>query len=123
MQYLIRLGIPEVEQYWENLTKLVKDNKANKKDIITYNKLGKTFKLIAFNPLYPGLKTHEIDQLTKRYGYKVFDSYVENNKPGAMRVFWVYGPNKNEITIIGIEPHPNDKSNSYKMITLSATGD
>lgn len=40
-----------------------------------------------------------------------------------MRVFWVYGPNKNEITIIGIEPHPNDKSNSYKKITLSATGD
>ena len=26
-------------------------------------------------------------------------------------MFWVYGPNKQEITVIGLEPHPEDKKN------------
>ena len=51
---------------------------------------------------------------------KVWESYLENNKPAAGRVFWVYAPNQNDITIIGLEPHPNTKKDSYKKITLSA---
>ena len=39
-------------------------------------------------------------------------SYLENHKPVAGRIFWVYGPDKNDITIIGIEPHPNDKKDA-----------
>ena len=58
--------------------------------------------------------------MTKRYGIKVWQSYLENNKPAAGRVFWVYGPNKSDITIIGLEPHPNDKKNAYQKITLSS---
>ena len=49
---------------------------------------------------------------------KVFESYIENNVSSAKRIFWVYAPYKNDITIIGIEPHPNDK-NDYKRIILS----
>lgn len=64
----------------------------------------------------------EIDLLTARYGIKVWESYLENNTPGAGRIFWVYGPDKGDITIIGLEPHPNDKSNAYKKITLSQMG-
>ena len=29
----------------------------------------------------------------------------------AGRIFWVYEPGKEDITIIGIEPHPEDKKN------------
>ena len=56
----------------------------------------------------------------KRYGQKVWESYLENHKPAAGRIFWVYGPDKNDITIIGIEPHPNDKKDAYQKITLSS---
>ena len=72
-------------------------------------------KFISENPRHPGLQTHEIEALTKRYGRKVWQSYLENNTPAAGRVFWVYGPADNEITIIGLEPHPNDKGNAYNI--------
>jgi len=40
----------------------------------------------------------------------------------AGRIFWCYGPDKGDITIIGLEPHPEDKSIGYRKITLSAMG-
>ncbi|MGI5123088.1 hypothetical protein H0R97_01305 [Treponema socranskii] len=49
-----------------------------------------------------------------------WELYLENNKPAAGRIFWVYDPNKSDITIIGLEPHPNDKKDAYRKITLSA---
>lgn len=54
---------------------------------------------------------------------KVWQSYLENRPPAAGRIFLVYGPNRGDITIIGIEPHPNDKSNAYDTITLSSMGE
>ena len=77
-------------------------------------------KKLANDLFYPGLNTHEIDPLSKRYGMKVWQSYLENRRSGARRMFWVYGPNQNEITIIGLEPHPEDaKNGAYDRITLS----
>ena len=53
-------------------------------------------------------------------GMKVWQSYLENKTSGAMRMFWVYGPNQNDITIIGLELHPEDKKNgAYDRIILS----
>lgn len=46
-------------------------------------------------------------------GQKVWEYYLENHKPAAGQIFWVYGSDKNDITVIGLEPHPNDK----KMLT------
>ena len=115
----IRLGILEVNNFWKELKNKVDSGIANKNEIIKYKKPGKTFKLIYENPRYPGLNSHEIKALSLRYGMKVFESYIENKNPSAGRIFWVYGPNKEDITIIGIEPHPNDKSNAYEKISLS----
>lgn len=117
--YNIKLGIPGVEEYWNNLKIKVNSKLANKTDEIKYKKLGNTFKKLSEDPKYPGLCSHEIKALTKRYGMKVFESYIENNKPKAGRVFWIYGPKQKDITIIGIEPHPEDKSKSYEKIELS----
>ena len=58
-----------------------------------------------------------------KYGMKVWESYLENNTPGADRIFWAYGPKQGDITVIGLEPHPNDKSNAYKKTTLSQMGE
>ncbi len=120
--YTIRLGVPEMESLWKNLSEKVSAGKAGKNELQLYQKLGKTMRFIAENPRHPGLQTHEIDALTKRYGRKVWQSYLENNTPAAGRLFWVYGPGVNEITVIGLEPHPNDKGNAYKKIVLSNTG-
>lgn len=118
--YAIHLGIPEMKDFWDSLRKKVKDGKATKVEQSLYQKFGKTMKLLSINPRHTGLHTHDIESLTKRYGMKVWESYLENNKPAAGRVFWVYAPNQNDITIIGLEPHPNTKKDSYKKITLSA---
>ncbi|MCH2547738.1 MAG: hypothetical protein MK052_09040 [Alphaproteobacteria bacterium] len=37
---------------------------------------------------------------------EVFEAYAENKTPGAYRIFWFYGPDKKEITIVAITPHP-----------------
>lgn len=85
--------------------------------------MGNALKKIAENPLYQSLKSHEIDTLSRRYGMKVWESYLENKKSGAMRMFWVYGPEQQQITIIGLEPHPEDKKNGvYDRINLSDLG-
>ena len=121
--YKIKLGVPEMKNFWDNLSSKIKNNTANKEDEKQYKKIGKAFKLLSENPRYPGLQTHEIDSLSKRYGLKVWESYLENNTPRAGRIFWVYGSEKNDITVIGLEPHPNDKSNACKKITVSKLGE
>lgn len=121
--YKIKLGVPEMKSLWENLSSKVKNKTANKDEEKQYKKIGKALKLLSENPRYPGLQTHEIDSLSNRYGLKVWESYLENNTPRSGRIFGVYGPEKNDITVIGLEPHPNDKSNAYNKITLSKFGE
>jgi hypothetical protein len=58
------------------------------------------------NMRHPGLKTHKYNSLYGLEGEDVFEAYVENRTPGAFRVFWYYGPDKNVITILAITPHP-----------------
>ena len=109
---------------WNDLKYRNDHGEATRNEQTIYRKLGKAMKLLSGNPRHPGLHSHEISVLTKRYGgIKVWESYLENNTPGAGRIFWVYGPEQNDITVIGIEPHPNDKGNAYKKITLSDMGD
>ena len=121
--YKIHLGIPEMKTLWDQLSEKVKRGGANAKEEKLYRQIGKAMYLLSLDPHYPGLKSHEISALTARYGMKVWESYLENNTPTAGRLFWVYGPEKGDITIIGLEPHPNDKSNAYKKITLSSMGE
>jgi hypothetical protein len=75
----------------------------------------KTLRYLETNLRSKSLQTHEYESLTRRYGIKVFEAYVQQNAPGAYRVFWHYGPDetgKDErripiITIIAITPHPD----------------
>ncbi len=58
------------------------------------------------NPKHPSLQTHEFHSLTAILGQKVWEAYVETNTPAAYRIFWYYGPDKGQITIHMITPHP-----------------
>lgn len=117
------MGIPEMQELWSTLEKKIKEQTANKNEQKLFKLLVSCFSKLSSDPRYPGLCTHDIEALTKRYGQKVWESYLENHKPGAGRIFWVYGPDQNDITIIGLEPHPNDKKDAYQKITLSAKGE
>lgn len=58
------------------------------------------------NLKHPSLKTHEYSSEKGKNGEKVFESYVQNNSPGAYRIFWHYGPGKGIISVLSIIPHP-----------------
>ena len=120
----ILMGIPEMAELWNDLQSSYRNGTISKKDEELYKKWGNALKKLSNDPKYPSLNTHEITSLSRRYGMKVWQSYLENKKSGARRMYWVYGPGKNDITIIGLEPHPeDDKNGSYDRITLSNLDD
>ena len=88
---------PEAEETLANLQQI---------DQKKYKKVLKTLGLMQTNMRHPGLKTHKYNSLYGLEGEDVFEAYVENRTPGAFRVFWYYGPDKNVITILAITPHP-----------------
>ena len=120
MKFIIRMGVPEMEDLWKNLCKKSKEGTLKGYDKKLLKKLAKVLRFLQSDPKYPGLRTHEINILSKKYGIKVWQSYLENNTPSAGRLFWVYGPERKDITIIGIEPHPEDKKDAYEKIRLSS---
>jgi hypothetical protein len=73
-----------------------------------FKQVHKAISLLRQNPRHPGLRTHEYGSIANPYDpkKKVFEAYAQNKTPGAYRVFWCYGKNKDEITIIAITPHP-----------------
>ena len=116
----IRKGIPEMEALWDKLQTGHRNGKNSKKDEELYMKWGSALKKLSVDPMYPSLHTHEIEPLSRRYGMKVWQSYLENKTSKARRMYWVYGPEQKDITIIGLEPHPEDaKNGAYDRINLS----
>ena len=120
MAYAIRMGVPQMNALWTRLQREFRSGTIDKHDAALYKKWGKALKLLSENPRHPGLRTHDIEPLTQRYGMRVWQSYLENRTSDAMRMYWVYGPDRQSITIIGLEPHPEDKkSNAYAKVSLS----
>lgn len=66
----------------------------------------KTLAYLEANPRHPSLNTHKYSALRGMQGQEIFEAYAENNTPAAYRIFWHYGPEKNQITIISITAHP-----------------
>jgi hypothetical protein len=66
----------------------------------------KALELMKCNLRHPSLNTHEYHSFKGPAGQKVFESYAQQKTAGAYRIFWCYGPNKSEITILLIIPHP-----------------
>jgi hypothetical protein len=126
MPFTIRMGIPQMEEYWQDLKYKNSKNTLSKEESKIFKKLVKAFYFLSNNPKHNGLNSHEIDELSVRQSkivgkkIKVFQSYLENNTPAAGRFYWCYAPNKEQITIMGIEPHPEDsKRDGYNKVLLS----
>ena len=71
-----------------------------------YKKVRKTLGLMQVNLRHPSLQTHKYASISGPNGEEVFEAYVESKTPAAFRIFWCYGPETGEITIIAITPHP-----------------
>jgi len=73
-----------------------------------FNQVHKTIALLLENPRHNSLHTHEFDSIKNPFDptEKVRTAYAQNNTPGTYRVFWCCGPEKGQITIIAITPHP-----------------
>ena len=117
MIFHIRMGIPEMETVWNDLSTKYRTNSLDRGEKKFFKKLVKALDQLRNNPRHNSLETHEITSLSKRYGMKIFQSYLENNTPAAGRIFWAYGPQKAEITILGIEPHPEKRG--YDKVKLT----
>jgi hypothetical protein len=84
------------------LERLKKDKGLEKR----YNAVRKTIGFLSENPRHKSLKTHEFTSLTGPKGEKIFEAYAEQSTPAAYRIFWYYGPGRNQMTILAITPHP-----------------
>ncbi len=109
-----------MEAEWKRLVNGLKRGSLSGPEQRMAKKLARAVQHLEDNPFHPGLQSHEIDALSARYGQKVFESYLENNTPAAGRIFWVYGPRRNFITLIGLEPHRQDSKRGYARVLLSA---
>ncbi|MEX0715582.1 MAG: hypothetical protein WD066_03305 [Planctomycetaceae bacterium] len=99
----------KAERSLRNRTKSGKKKKTKStKSEGLFKQVHKTLRLLLDNPKHPGLNTHEYSRIENPYDpkQKVWEAYAQNRTPSADRIFWCYGPDKGEITIIDITPHP-----------------
>ncbi|HWN43706.1 MAG TPA: hypothetical protein VNW71_15875 [Thermoanaerobaculia bacterium] len=78
-----------------------------------FKQVRKTLALLETNLRHPSLNAHKFRSLRGPSGEEVFEAYVQNQTPGAYRVFFYYGPDRIEagrriavLTVIDITPHP-----------------
>jgi len=73
-----------------------------------FNQVHKALCLLSANPRHKSLQTHKYSSVKDRSGKDrgVFEAYARNRTPGAYRIFWCYGPGRDEITVVAITPHP-----------------
>lgn len=110
-------GEPEIRRRWEELTRGYREGTLSGEERDLLERWAKAIRLLRRDPSHNSLRTHAIDALTRRYGQPVFQSYLDQG-PRARRLYWIYGPGRREITIIGLEPHPED-TGAYERIPLS----
>lgn len=113
-------GIPAFKEFWDHLVQGRTQGTLTPEEHDLAQRLSKALGHLRVDPHHPGLNSHEITALTKRFGHKVFESYLENKTPSAGRVFWAYGPGRGTITVLAVEAHPEDaKHGAYDRVKLS----
>lgn len=94
MIFTIRMGQPLVFSLWNSFNDRFSSNSLKPSELIFFKKWTKALQHLQSNPHYPGLHSHEISALSRRTGFPIFESYVENNNSTAYRMYWFYGYGK-----------------------------
>lgn len=85
----------------------IEELRSSKATSVKCKKVLKALKFLQeLGPAYPGLNCHKYSSLTGPSGEEVWEVYVENHTPTAWRIWWVYGPDADTITIVAVGPHP-----------------
>jgi len=114
------MGVPEMEAFWNDLSTRKQIGELDKTEEKFFKKWVKALGYLSADPRHNSLGSHEINELTRKYGFKIFQSYLENKTPAAGRMFWAYGPDKGDITVLAVEPHPEDeKRGAYECLRLA----
>lgn len=66
----------------------------------------KSLAFLQNDPRHPSLNTHKYHSIKGQKGEEIFEAYAQNNTPAAYRIFWHYGPDRSNITVITITAHP-----------------
>ncbi|MFI5840740.1 hypothetical protein ACIA8K_13630 [Catenuloplanes sp. NPDC051500] len=94
--------LQQTDEFKQILEELQKPQYARK-----LKKVVKALRLLRdVGPRHPGLNSHLYQSLKGPNGNPVWESYVENHTPSAWRIFWEYGPEDDQLTIITVGPHP-----------------
>ena len=110
-----------MEALWKDLSTRKEDGRLDKVEEKFFKKWTKALGYLSVDPRHNSLASHEIEDLSRRHGFKIFQSYLENKTPGAGRMFRAYGPDKGDITILAVEPHPEDEKRvAYQRTKLSS---
>ncbi|MDQ2710326.1 MAG: hypothetical protein M3Z25_23085 [Actinomycetota bacterium] len=93
--------------YTREAEKVLEDLRASKQYVTKLKTVRKALRLLEqAGPRHPGLHSHDYQSIPGPGGVTLWESYVENKTPSAWRIWWIYGPQPDQITIITIGPHP-----------------
>ncbi len=93
--------------YTREAEKVLEELKGKQQYCTKLKKVRKALRLLEqAGPRHPGLHSHDYQSVPGPGGVTLWESYVENKTPSAWRVWWIYGPDDGQITIVTIGPHP-----------------
>lgn len=93
--------------YTREAERVLDDLRAKKQYEVKLKKVRKALRLLQdAGPRHPGLHSHDYQSVPGPGGATLWESYMENKTPSAWRVWWIYGPDDAQITIVTIGPHP-----------------
>ena len=115
MGFILRWTAEAYEQYMQIMERAGQplpesgtEQKKSSKQLGLAKQVNKTLALLAENPKHPGLHSHPYDGIANPFtsGKCVWEAYVQNRTPAAYRLFWCYGPDAGQLTILAITAHP-----------------
>jgi hypothetical protein len=74
MAFDIRMGQPEMDALWTDLSTRNLQGTLDKAEQRSFKKLVKALGFLAADPRHNSLSSHEIDDLSRKYGRKIFGS-------------------------------------------------
>jgi hypothetical protein len=90
VSFEIFMGEPEMLRLWNELLQKAEAKNLDAEERELFDKWSKSLELLSDNPRHPGLASHEIDDLSKKYGIKVWQSYLENQSRSPAHVLGVW---------------------------------
>ncbi len=75
------MGVPDMEAFWNDLSARKQAGKLGKTEEKFFKKWVKALGYLSSNPRHNSLASHEIEDLSRKHGIKIFQSYLENKTP------------------------------------------